>query len=120
MKGILGRVLPSILGGPATCHYEGDVSPVTVMRERATQPLESSITKGPQRPLDSLREGVRRHLLLFLSRFSPSGASFVAQLVNNPPAVWETWVRSLGWDDPLEKGKATHSNIMAWRIPWTG
>ena len=44
-------------------------------------------------------------------------ASPVAQLVKNPPAVWETWVRSLGWEDPLEKGKATHSSILAWRIP---
>ena len=43
----------------------------------------------------------------------------VAQLVTNLPAMWETWVRSLGWKDPLEKGKATHSNILAWRIPWT-
>ena len=48
-----------------------------------------------------------------------SWASLVAQLVKNPPAVWETWVRSLGWEDPLEKGKATHSSILAWRIPWT-
>ena len=46
-------------------------------------------------------------------------ASLVAQLVNNPPAMWGTWVRSLGWEDPLEKGKATHSSILAWRIPWT-
>ena len=43
----------------------------------------------------------------------------VAQLVKNPPAMWETWVRSLGWEDPLEKGTATHSSILAWRIPWT-
>ena len=48
-----------------------------------------------------------------------SWASLVAQLVKNPPATWETWVRSLGWEDPLEKGKATHSSILAWRIPWT-
>ena len=47
-----------------------------------------------------------------------SWASLVAQLVKNPPAIWETWVRSLGWKDPLEKGKATHSSILAWRIPW--
>ena len=40
-------------------------------------------------------------------------------LQKNPPAVQETWVRSLGWKDPLEKGKATHSSILAWRIPWT-
>ena len=46
-----------------------------------------------------------------------SWASLVAQLVKNPPAMWETWVRSLGWEDPLEKGKAPHSSILAWRIP---
>ena len=46
-------------------------------------------------------------------------ASLVAQLVKNLPAMWETWVQSLGWEDPLEKGKATHSSILAWRIPWT-
>ena len=46
-----------------------------------------------------------------------SWASLVAQLVNNLPATWETWVRSLGWEDPLEKGKVTHSSILAWRVP---
>ena len=46
-------------------------------------------------------------------------ASPVAQLVKNPPAMWEIWVQSLGWEDPLEKGRATHSTILAWRIPWT-
>ena len=45
--------------------------------------------------------------------------SLVAQLLKNLPAVWETWVQSLGWEDPLEKGKATHSSILAWRISWT-
>ena len=43
----------------------------------------------------------------------------MAQLVKNPPAMRETWFRSLGWEDPLEKGKAPHSSILAWRIPWT-
>ena len=43
----------------------------------------------------------------------------VAQWVKNPPAMWETWVQFLGWEDPLEKGKATHSSILACRIPWT-
>ena len=47
-----------------------------------------------------------------------SWASFVAQLVKNPPAMRETWVQSLGWEDRLEKGKATHSSLLAWRIPW--
>ena len=45
--------------------------------------------------------------------------TLVAQVVKNPPAMWETWVRSLGWEDPMEKGMATHSIILAWRIPWT-
>ena len=48
-----------------------------------------------------------------------SWISLVAQLVKNLPAMQETWVRSLGWEDPLEKGTAIHSNILAWRIPWT-
>jgi len=46
-------------------------------------------------------------------------ASLVAQLVKNLAAMWETWIRSVGWDKSLEKGKATHSSVLAWRIPWT-
>ena len=46
-------------------------------------------------------------------------STFVAQLVKNPPAMRDTWVRSLGWEDPLEKAMATHSSILAWEIPWT-
>ena len=48
-----------------------------------------------------------------------SWASLVAQMVKNLPAMWETWVQSLGWEDLLEEGMATHSSIMAWRILWT-
>ena len=48
-----------------------------------------------------------------------SWASLVAQTVKNPPATWQTWVRSLDWEDPPEKGMVTHSNTLAWRIPWT-
>ena len=51
--------------------------------------------------------GICHHRLGFL----------VAQMVKNPPAMWKTWVRSLIGEDPLEKGMATHSNILAWRIP---
>ena len=43
----------------------------------------------------------------------------MAETVKNPPAMQETWVRSLGQEDPLEEGKATHSSILAWRVPWT-
>ena len=46
-------------------------------------------------------------------------ASLVAQTVKNLPAMQKTWVQSLGWEDPLEKGMATHSSILAWKIPWT-
>ena len=48
-----------------------------------------------------------------------SWASLVAQTVKNLPAMWETWIRSLGGEDSLEKGMAAHSSILAWRIPWT-
>ena len=51
--------------------------------------------------------------------FQYTWASLVAQLVKNLPAMRETWIQSLGQKDPLEKGKATHSSILAWRIPWT-
>ena len=48
-----------------------------------------------------------------------SWTSLVTQLVKNLPAMWKTWVGSLSWEDPLKKGLATHSSILAWRIPWT-
>ena len=48
-----------------------------------------------------------------------SWASPVAQMVKNPPAMRETWVQSLGWEDPLEEGMTTHSSILAWRIQWS-
>ena len=51
--------------------------------------------------------------------FQYSWASLVTQLIKNPPALQETWFDLCGWKDPLEKGKATHSSILAWRIPWT-
>ena len=50
---------------------------------------------------------------------SQGECSLVAQMVKNLPAMWETWVQSLGQEDPLEEGTATHSSILAWRIPWT-
>ena len=51
--------------------------------------------------------------------YSTIWASLVTQLVENPPALQETWIRSLGWEDPLEEGLATHSSLLAWRTPWT-
>ena len=59
-------------------------------------------------------------LALAIATYVPNAwTSLVAQMVRNPPALWETWVPSLDWVDPFEKGTATHSNILAWRIPWT-
>ena len=52
-------------------------------------------------------------------RLQYSWTSLVSQLVKNLPAMQETWIQSLGWEDPLEKGKATHSSILAWRIPYS-
>ena len=55
----------------------------------------------------------------YREHISFKGASLVGQLVKNPRPMWETWVLFLHWEDPLEKGKATHSSILAWRIPGT-
>ena len=57
--------------------------------------------------------------IVFERLLRKKGASPVAQTVKNLPAMRETWVRSLDWEDPLEKGTATHASILAWRIPWT-
>ena len=57
--------------------------------------------------------------LLVILHVCKLGASLVAQLVKNLPAMWETWIRSLGWEDPPEKGPSTHPSILAWRIPPT-
>ena len=85
------------------------VFPATAPR-RNLQPSK----KAPVKPI-SLKETyfvLKINLLLFAQE------SFL-QMVKNPPAMQETWVRSLGHEDPLEEGKAVHSSILAWRIPWT-
>ena len=58
------------------------------------------------------------HFEFYLIVTNLFGASLGAQSVKNPPATQETWVQFLGWEDPLEEGMATHSSILAWRIPW--
>ena len=55
--------------------------------------------------------------ILLVNTYPAGRASLVAQLVKNLPAIWETWVRSLGWEDPLKESMATYSSILAWRIP---
>ena len=67
-----------------------------------------------------LREKENKYLHMHISLLAASiWASLVVQLVKNLPAVQETWVQSLGWEDPLEKEMATHSSILAWKISWT-
>ena len=81
-------------------------------------------------PLRIMVSVVLSYMAFIMLRYVPSmpafwrvfiinGASLVAQLVKKLPARWETIVRSLGWEDPLKKGKATHYSILAWRTPWT-
>ena len=62
--------------------------------------------------------GGGRSTIHIITIYGKSGASLVAQLVKNPPTMQETWVRSLGWEDPLEKEMATHFSTLAWKIPW--
>ena len=54
----------------------------------------------------------------YISSIGKQVLSLVAQMVKHLPTMWETWVRSLGWEEPLEKEMATHSSILAWKIPW--
>ena len=69
---------------------------------------------GLENSMDCIIHGVAKSQI-WLSDFGLP----LAQLVKKPPAMWETWVWTLGWEDPLEKGKATQSSILAWRVPWT-
>ena len=62
------------------------------------------------------RTQLKRLSTQFSRAYLINRASLVAQLIKNLPAMWETWARSLGWEDSLEKGKATHSSILSWRI----
>ena len=77
---------------------------------------ESACNAGDPSSIPRLGRSVGEEIGYPLQYF---GASLVAQWVKNSPAVQETWVPSLGWEDPLEQGKATHSSILVWRIPWT-
>ena len=82
--------------------------------ERSSLPLWTTFTFSVNKLLHQIL-----YLLSFRQPFKPHQASLVAQMVKNLPAMQETWVQSLGWEDPLEKGMATHSSSLAWRIPWT-
>ena len=80
--------------------------------------LERSMNRGAwQAPVNGIIKSWTLNNLNFTSL--PRGASLVAQRVKRLPAIQETWVRSLGQDDPLEKERATHSSTLAWKIQWT-
>ena len=98
--------------------------------QASSKPLNAKEVFSAFQPSSLKSHGFKHHMLIIsgLGRsaregigypFQYSWASLVVQLVKNPPAMWETWVWPLGWEDPLEKGKTTHSSILAWRIPWT-
>ena len=83
----------------------------------ASFPMSQFFTSGGQSIAASALASV---LPMNIQDWFPLGwASLVAQLVKNPPTTRETWVQSLSWEDCLEKGTATHSSFLAWRIPWT-
>ena len=79
----------------------------------------SELTTGGPALDFGIREDLSEEVIFKLRFKSANRASLVAQSIKNSPSMRETWVHSLGWEDPLEKGKATHPSILAWRIPWT-
>ena len=83
----------------------------------SSQSLEIRVYSGPHSLGVALQTLIYQSFVFHLQVNCP--LPLLAQLVKNLAAMWETWVRSLGWEDPLEKGKATHSTILAWIIPWT-
>jgi len=70
-------------------------------------------------PTEMIAESSLWDLIIICDVLSQKWASWAAQMVKNLPTMRETWVRSLDWEDPLEKGMAILSSILAWRIPWT-
>ena len=98
-------IIPDLLGSTRFKSFPDS----SVGKESACNAEDPSLIPGSGR---STGEGIG-----YPPRYS--WASLVAKLVNNPPTMWETWVRSLGWEDLLEKGKATHFSILTWRISWT-
>ena len=77
-------------------------------------------SRSPQSTeLSSLPYTAASHSLSFHTWLCDIPTRLMARMVKNLPAKWETWVQYLGWEDPLEEGMATHSSILAWRLPWT-
>ena len=107
-------------------HLKGTAAPLTQLTLPASASLAGPLrTRGSPRGSDGEEPPARRETLDLIPGegigypLQDSWASLVAQVVKNPPAVQETWVGSMGGEEPLEKGVAAHSRILAWRIPWT-
>ena len=96
--------------------WVGYLNEITKIASLVTAGKESACNAGDPGLIPGLGRSAREGIGYPLPY---SWASLVAQLVKNPLAMWETWVWSLVLEDPLEKGKTTHSSILAWRIPWT-
>ena len=99
-------------------HWRRDrlLTPVFLGFPRGSAGKESACNAGDPSPIPGLGRSTGEGTGYPLQY---SRASLVAQTVKNPPATWQIWVQSLDWEDPLEKGMVTHSNTLAWRIPWT-
>ena len=128
--------LPSSMTG--ACHLQTPC-PISGVQKKNLRhwAWDSLFYQAPQatHAQETLRIILRKHPLLihkllqgellskwkigFKGPWKRKGASLVAQMVKNLPAMQDAWVRPLGWEDPLEKGITTHSSILAWRIPWT-
>ena len=89
-------------------------------RNTEVQINEEEIVKLPEKEFRIMIVKMTKNLESKIEKMQESinKASLVAQRLKHLPAMWKTWVRSLGWEDPLEKEMATHSSILAWRIPW--
>ena len=109
---LLQRIFPAQGSNPGLLHCRWVLYQLSHKRSpRILEWLAYPFSRGFSQPRN------RTRVSCIASGFFTSGV--MAQLVKNPPAMWETWVQSLGREDPLEKGNTTHSSILAWRIPWT-
>ena len=90
---------------------------VAISYSRGSSPTRDRTYIGRQVPLPL--HYLLMSTVLFWRLYTFKWASLVAQMVKNLPAVWETWIQCLGWEDPLEKETATHSSVLASEIPWT-
>ena len=113
---------PCASAGKKSASNAGDLASISGLGrsagERNSYPLQYS---GLENSIDCIVHGVAKSWTWQKLNWTDFylWASLVAQMVKNLPAMQQTWVWSLSWEDPLEKGKATYSSILAWRIPWT-